>query len=231
MLSYQPVRAVTLGGTSRASRYCVNRRRPLAAALLILLATGCAGRVAPAPAVSSAGGVEINAVANAWRGWPAELGRLVTPVRVSIANRGEVAVRVDVRRLSLALPEGGRLAATLPAEVRGPAAEAAPGSLPAAGLALGPNRENSGPGWALNEPAFDPRTDPALEPERTWALPSADVLALALPEGLLAPGRTISGFVYFERAPRGVREVTLTWPVEDVDGERLGVARVPLTLR
>src|SRR5262249_4071032 len=155
--------------------------------------------------------------------WPAELGRLVTPVRVSLVNRGDVPVRVDVRRFSLALPEGGRLAAALPAEVRGPTAALPPAALPHAGTALGPTRENAGPGWGLNEPALDPRADTALEPERTWALPSADMLALALPEGLLAPGRAISGFVYFERAPRRVSEVTLTWPIEDVEGETLGV--------
>ena len=203
-----------------------------AVALLMLLAPGCAGRVGPMPPASaSAGGVEVSAVANAWTGWPAELGRLVTPVRVSIVNRSELAVRVDVRRFVLAIPEGGRLAAMLPPDVRGPAAGPAPAALPQAGAALGPTRENSGPGWALNEPALDPRADAALAPERTWELPSGDMLALALPEGVLPPGRAITGFVYFERAPRGVTDVTLTWPIVDEEGETVDTARVPLTLR
>jgi hypothetical protein len=57
------------------------------------------------------------------------------------------------------------------------------------------------------------------------------MLALALPEGVLAPGRTVTGFVYFERPARSVREVTLTWPVVDASGQSLGVVRMPLTLR
>src|SRR5262245_52766866 len=159
MLSYPPVPAATMG-PSRASYRCMDRL--LAGVLLALLTSGCAGRAAPVePASASAGNVEVSAVANAWSGWPAELGRLVTPVRVSLVNRGDVPVRVDVRQFSLALPEGGRLAAALPAEVRGPTAALPPAALPQAGTALGPTRENSGPGWVLNEPALDPRADTA----------------------------------------------------------------------
>ena len=206
---------------------------PVAAVLIALLAGGCAGRLGapPPPAAATAAGVEVTAEAGAWHGWPAALGRLVTPVRVTLANRGAVPVRVDVTRFALALPEGGQLAAALPGDVTGVVAEPAPTVLPQAGLALGTTREKSGPGWALNEPALDPRVDSSLEPERTWELPSADMLALALPEGPLAPGSRVTGVLYFERAPRGVREVTLTWPIEDADGETLGMARVPLTLR
>jgi transposase len=207
---------------------------PLAAVLFALLASGCAGRVSapePLPVAASAAGVDVGAAANAWRGWPAELGRAATPVRVTIANHGAVPVRVDATRFALALPEGGRLAAVLPADIHGVAVEPAPAALSQVGLALGETREQSGPGWALNDPAPDRRVDPTLEPERTWALPSADMLSLALPEGPLAPGRTVSGFVYFERAPPGVRDVTLTWQIVEAGGEPLGVVRIPLTLR
>jgi len=206
----------------------------VAAAVLALFLAGCAahagGPGAPEPSVS-AGGVEISATANAWRGWPAELGRVVTPVRVRLANRGATPVRVDATTFALALPEGGRLAAMLPADVRGVAAAPAPAALPQAGAALGPTRERSGAGWALNEPALDPLVDPSQESDRAWELPTADMLSLALPEGVLAPGREVTGFVYFERAPRSARAATLTWPVVDTTGTSLGVATVPLTLR
>lgn len=205
----------------------------LAAAVVALVLAGCAGRVgAPAEAPStSAGGVEISARANAWQGWPAGLGRVVTPIHVRIANRGTTAVRVDTTKMALALAAGGRLAAVLPSEVRAVAVEPAPAALPQAGAALGPTRERSGPGWALNEPALDRRADPSQEPDRAWELPSADMVSLALPEGVLAPGREVRGFVYFERASRGTPAVTLTWPVVDVTGAMLGMAAVPVTLR
>jgi hypothetical protein len=205
----------------------------IAAAGLALFLAGCAAHAgsAGAPAASvNVGGVEIGVTANAWRGWPTELPRLVTPVLVRLANRGDVPVRVDPRTFALTLPDG-RLAAMLPADVRGMTPAPAPAALAQAGAALGPTRERSGAGWALNEPSLDPRVDPSHEPDRTWELPSADMLALALPDGLLAPGREVSGFVYFERAPRQVRETTLTWPVVDVTGAPLGVATVPLGLR
>jgi len=205
----------------------------IAAAGLALFLTGCAAHAgsAGAPAASaSVGGVEVGATANAWRGWPTELPRLVTPVHVRLANRGAVPVRVDPRTFALALPDG-RLAAMLPADVRGMTPEPPPATLAQAGAALGPTRERSGGGWALNETALDPRVDSSQEPARTWELPSADMLHLALADGVLAPGGEVSGFVYFERAPRQAREITLTWPVVDATGTPLGVAMVPLTLR
>ena len=205
----------------------------LAVAGLALVLAGCAARAGSggaSPASVRVGGVEVVATANAWRGWPAGLSRLVTPVHMRLANRGDVPVRVDPRTFALALPDG-RLAAMLPADVRGLTPAPAPAALAQAGAALGPTRERSGAGWALNEPALDPRVDPSHEPDRTWELPSADMLALALPDGVLEPGREVSGFVYFERAPRQVREVTLTWPVVDATGTPLGVALVPLPLR
>ena len=206
---------------------------PIVLVFVVTFLSGCAGRV-EVPVVGpsvNAGGVEVSAVANVWRGWPSELGRIVTPIRVRLANQGSDAVRVDVTKFALVLPEGGRLAATLPADVQAVVVEPPPAALPQAGLALGPTRDRSGPGWALNEPGPDLRVDPSLEPDRMWQLPSADMLEQALPEGVLQPGQSVSGFVYYQRAPREAREVTLTWPVVDTAGAELGVATVPLTLR
>ena len=207
-------------------------RRLLAVVLVALLAAGCAARLAePRTAAAGANGVEVSAATGAWRGRPADLERVVTPIRVSVTNGGATPVRLGATSFALALPSGGRLAAVVPAEVRGVVAGPAPAALPQAGAALGPTRERSGPGWAINEPALDPRVDPSLDPARGWELPSPDVLALALPEGVLAPGRTARGFVYFERPPRGVAQATLTVRLVDADGEPLGVVAIPLALR
>jgi len=210
----------------------VEPRRPLVVVLVALLAAGCAGRLAePRTASAGASGVEITAAAGAWRGWPRDLERVVTPIRVSVTNGGTAPVRLTATSFALALTSGRRLAAVVPAEVRGVVAEPAPAALPQAGAALGPTRERSGPGWAINEPALDPRGDPSVDPARGWELPSPDVLALALPEGVLAPGRSASGFVYFERPPRGITQATLTARLVAATGEELGVIAIPLALR
>jgi hypothetical protein len=71
-----------------------------------------------------------------------------------------------------------------------------------------------------------------LEPDRAWELPSREMLALALPEGVLEPGQRVAGFVYFERVPRDVSVVRLTAPLVDArSGESLGVVGLPLRLR
>jgi hypothetical protein len=200
-------------------------------ALAALLAAGCAGpaRSSEPPASVTAGGVEIAAATGAWRGWPPNLSALVTPIHVRLVNRGEVPLRVEPRVFALPLPDGGRLAAAPPAEVRGVVAGPAPTSRQDEGLALGPTRDRSGAGWALNDRTLDPRADATQEPDATWALPSADMLELALPEGVLAPGATVSGFVYFERARAGAAPASMTARLLDArTGEPLGTVEVPL---
>jgi len=205
-----------------------------AATVAALLVTGCAGRIPfarPAERVASAtaAGVEVVATTGAWRGWPRELVELVEPVRVRLVNGGGVPLRVDPAIFALVLPEGRRLAAAPVADVRAVVTEPAPASRPVGGLTLGPLRDQSGPGWALNDPAFDPRADSSQQSAQGWSLPSADMVQAALPDGVLAPGATTSGFVYFARPPAGASAVSLTARLVDArDGQTLGVIVVPL---
>lgn len=62
------------------------------------------------------------------------------------------------------------------------------------------------------------------------AQPSADVLALGLPEGVLPPGARVSGFLYFKRAT-GAHQgaLDLGWEIHDArTGSSLGSLHVPL---
>jgi len=201
---------------------------PAALALAALLLTACAGPASP-PATATAAGVEVVAVTNAWRGWPGNLATVVTPVRVRVVNRGEVPLRLSPTSFALALPDGRRLAAAPPTDVRTTVAGPPPPTRQDEGLSLGPGRDRSGAGWALNERAEDQRLDVTQQPAGTWPLPSADMLAQALPEGVLAPGATASGFVYFERAPAGVAPASLTARLLDArSGEPAVTVEVPL---
>jgi hypothetical protein len=60
--------------------------------------------------------------------------------------------------------------------------------------------------------------------------PSEDVLAAALPEGVLTAGGRVNGFIYFKRATsKETRQLDLTWSVVDArTNANLGEARVTL---
>jgi hypothetical protein len=64
-----------------------------------------------------------------------------------------------------------------------------------------------------------------------WATrPTYDVLALALPEGVLPPGAHVNGFLYFKNATTlGPRRLDLAWTLADArTGAPLGALAVPL---
>lgn len=61
-------------------------------------------------------------------------------------------------------------------------------------------------------------------------LPTRDMLERALPEGVLEPGGTVSGFLYFQQV---AREAAVTLEVQLVDAETqapFGVARLPFVV-
>ena len=65
-----------------------------------------------------------------------------------------------------------------------------------------------------------------------FALPTPEMLERALPEGVLEPGRTTSGFLYFERAPAAPARLELTALVVDaLSGEPRGTVVVPIESR
>lgn len=206
-------------------------RRWLVVGVVLLLAGGCAGGIArrPAaptePAVAMAGDVEIAVGGVPWRGWPADLGRIVTPVHVIVVNRGTAPVRLTLDEFALVGADGRRIAAVLPAEVRGVVYDPPPAAMPSAGFALGPDKIGD---WAFRGQATPSEVDPGHVGEQ-FALPSKDLLERALPEGVVEPGAAASGFVYFERRGRHTGPVELSARLLDArTGEPLARAVVPV---
>jgi hypothetical protein len=169
--------------------------------VLFLLASGCAAEVArrpatpPEPAVAMAGDVEIAVGGLPWGGWPADLGRIVSPVHVLIVNRGTAPVRVAYEEFALVGSDGQRFAAVLPTEVRGVVFDPPPAAMPSAGFAPGADKIGD---WVFRGQATPSEVDPGHVGEQ-FGLPSKDVLERALPEGVVEPSAAASGFVYFER--------------------------------
>jgi hypothetical protein len=212
--------------------------RLLALAAALILLAGCAAARPPTPEAAEAGAVgsassadvEIVARAGAWQGWPAALARFVTPIHVTMSNRGRVPVRVSHDDFALA-PAGGReLAVVLPTEVRGITHEPPPPPRSSTGLALGGDGYLDARDWVVPGSAWNARADPAARVGEPFALPSPDVLGLALREGVLGSGESASGFVYFERRPGAGRVELIARLVDARTGQPRGRAVVSLTL-
>jgi hypothetical protein len=203
----------------------------LSVIVLLLLAGGCAAEVArrPAaptePAVAMVGDVEIAVGGVPWRGWPAELGRIVMPVHVLVVNRGTVPVRVAYDEFALVGADGQRFRAVLPTEVRGVVFDPPPAAMPSAGFAPGADVIGD---WVFRGQATPSEVDPGRVGEQ-FGLPSKDVLEQALPEGVVEPGAAASGFVYFERRGGHAGPAELSARLLDArTGEPLARAVVPV---
>jgi len=169
---------------------------------------------APAPnvAMMSAGGVRLYARGDAWDGAPANLGAMVTPLAVRIENHSGGPIELLYDRFALVAADGRQFhpLPLLPLSARpGAPAPLQPAYQPA-GFFIAPRFAPAYtrlPAWrsalARDESLY--RLDYGK-----WGAgpPSLDVLTKGLPEGMLADGGAISGFLYFEREARGHHDLT-----------------------
>jgi hypothetical protein len=192
-------------------------------------------------ASATSNGVELRAKADDWQGDRGVL-EYVTPVYVTLINNGSRDVQVRYATMSLLGREGQGYAALPPFEVTGSIDklvlareyhvvpritynrfQVAPfyGSVYSA-----PRAESSHWGGVNYYDAHYPRWTVEVE------LPTQEMLEWALPEGVLASGGTVSGYVYFQKVPTAVTRVTLDWELVDASSsQRFGIVRIPFTAR
>jgi hypothetical protein len=209
----------------------------VAVVLAAVLTTGCATTLVPGPgatpvpagrvtgAAASAAGVTVMAWPEAWTAAPRSLPTLVTPFLVTIDNAGSVPIRVRHDDFELVTADGGRLAARGPYQITGFALERAPYPYLYAGPGFGFYRPYRW-GWG---PFGDPFWDEMYfrDPWVRVPMPTADMVAMALPETVVQPGGRVTGFLYFEHAGRSVKQVDLTAQLHDASGAPLGVVTIP----
>lgn len=219
----------------------------LANLILVASVAGCATTLEPAPdaqPVASVGkgataehhGVRVVAVAGAWRGFPEDLERAVTPMLVTITNDSDRRIEVRYEHFGL-ISRGGVLFAALPPfEMTGALSEAVPVQVPYAmfGFGVAPYLAPWYPGWAIFNGPFPYRPTYygtyAVQFEKI-NLPSGDMIQKALPEGVLSPGGRVSGFLYFEPAA-DVKRLTFTLRLIDATtGEDLGPIEIPFVVK
>jgi hypothetical protein len=262
--------------------YTYKRHRLLSlgvVALVVAFAAGCASQHAylvPAPtanlsngghaATATAEGVSITVTPNAWNGRPRDLDRRVTPLEVRIENHSKQPIRLVYEDFQLVTPQGARLAALPPSEIRGEyvgenrlpfdahfldAAWQESGRRPHAdrgrarvivtpgfdfdgfyyapywgygylGLAPWPY------GWAPNMGYYNTYY-PYM---RSIHLPTQSMLKKGIPEGVVAPGGYVQGFLYFTKVSPEMSDVEFVASLQDAStGHLFGTVKIPFKVK
>lgn len=226
----------------------MSRRTALLVALLALGVAGCATTLVPAPgahpvpgvdhaADARIAGVHLVASTEAWSGFPSDLDDIVTPMLVTITNDGPRPLEIRYEHFALQTPGGVIFAALPPFQVTGVALEPIANLGPTAGFgfSVAPYLSPWYPGWNVYGGPFPFNSGyyggyyGFYSSFGQVRLPTSDMLQRALPEGVLAPGGRISGFVYFERVIDVVRVAFVAHLVE-VGGQAFGTVQIPFVV-
>lgn len=210
-------------------------RALLVAALAVVASSAHASarRLAPAQGASAAGpravaGVQVQVEPRAWR-W-GEVEHTLAPVRVTVTNHGRRPVLLRYRQFALRSAFGDQLAPRPPYETAG--------EPEAVRLDRSANRGFEYAPWSARQygDAVPRPSDPMYFHERDGEdapaiPPNEDVVRRALPEGILQPGGTVSGFLYFGEQPRGTALTFVADVVDAATGRVEGTVAIPLTVQ
>jgi hypothetical protein len=185
-------------------------------------------------ASASAAGVRVIARAQAWQWEPRNLSTEVTPFLIELRNDGSHPVLVRYNRISLTDADGHRFMVMPPYDIDGSVTERYTVMNPYYGFngfAVAPYLSRWYPRFTRYSGvfAYDPAYyTPYITQYRNIELPTADMVQRALPEGVLSPGGSAAGFVYFQALHSDARTLTLSVEMVDaVDGRSLGTATIP----
>lgn len=221
--------------------------------ILLSISAGCVARTQLEPALPSAQiagddfvtqqadeGVTVLAAVDAWSGVPLDL-RQVTPVRLTITNDSAHPLRIRNEDLTLQETGGDRVFRALqPVHIGGTEVvdvqpmEAMDDDA-FDGFYVSPHFARFYPGlraWSgpfYTNPTYDYATYDAFV---RVDLPTEDMVEKALPEGVLMPGHSITGFVYFENVDRRVERVQLHFELIEAETEEpFGDVTIPFMVQ
>ncbi len=222
----------------------------------VLVPDESAQKVSDKIAYSESGGVRVWVNGDAWRADPLDLRDVLTPVHVNIENSSTRPVRLAYGDFSLVGDSGMRYAAMsplradsqLPRSERGPSPSEEPVLVLAVAHRASPARvqprfrhrqfyiapqyEYYYPGYPLWGSPF-PYTYFGGGPY-SWprTLPTDDMIAEALPEGVLEPGGQVDGFVYFQGVTQRETRVRFDYKLYDARADStLGEVIIPLRVK
>jgi hypothetical protein len=157
-------------------------------------------------AIASNAGVTIEARADAWQGNPATLEREITPILVEVTNSGNHPLLVRYSAFQLMATNGKVHRAMPPFAIDEEITEEyMVRTFPYSGFTVAPYLRRYYPGLVLADPFLLDRAfyDTMVPVFRRVRLPTGDMVQKALPEGILAPGSKVAGFLYFEDVKEG----------------------------
>jgi hypothetical protein len=217
--------------------------------MALLWAAGCASqpKLRPAPqanlvegtnkaVVETAEGVRLEARVDAWRWTPSDLDRQLTPLLVRIDNDSGQPLRVRFEEFKLVTPGGMSYAALPPFNIKGEVTEQVGSyAYSAPGFYVAPHLRGYYSGFGVyggypfgHYPYYYTSYHPVYA---RYELPTRDMLIRALPEGVLEPGGSITGFIYFadlETINPTPNRVQLRYVLVNAETrERFGVIDVP----
>jgi hypothetical protein len=221
---------------------------------VLLVAAGCSAPgtdLTPAPAATTVGsetavdrveGVRMTAESNAWPGI-ATVAREVTPIRVTIENGSQMPVRLRYSEFALVSPTGTRYSALPPYGVEGSVDDArlvetyAPVTSPAfraTGFRVAPYYSSVYPTYTPYSGSFGYDRyyyDRYATVYRDIALPTEEMVSRVLPEGVIDPGGSVDGFLYFVRVDPAAPRVRFRADLVDADtGREFGEVSIPFVV-
>ncbi len=229
-------------------------RRLLAHCALLASASlaGCAigPQLVPAPdaqlvpgpedgAFARTAGVRITAVTDAWDARPENLDEEVTPLKVSIENDSGRPLRIRYNEFALVSGTGTRYPALPPLQIEGKVPKVATAPVYTPRFAY--DGFYPAPYYGSTYTGLTPWTDPWVYdsvyydryyPVWQVPLPTQDMRELAIPEGVIEPGGSISGFLYFPRVEGDDRRIVFVADLRGAEaGKQMGEARIPFVVQ
>lgn len=231
-------------------------------AVLLLLGAGCALEPVLVPdataqklgdkvAFTETQGVRVSVNGDAWKGDPFNLPDVLTPLHVSIENGGPVPLRLAYRDFAIVGESGMRYSALSPLQIDSQlptgsierpdgryttvayqARARVPPRFHGRRFYVAPHYGYYYPGYPLWGSPFPYSSWGMTAYSWPQTLPTEDMIAEALPEGVLEPGGHVDGFVYFQGVTRREQRVRFDFKMYDAQtGQQLGEAVVPFMVK
>ena len=193
---------------------------------------------APEAAAAEGQGVRISADGDDWNAAPADLSTRLTPVKVRIVNHSGLPARIEYQQFTLVGGHGHvyRAIPIVPLDHQPPVDGV--GTIEpiyaASNFFVAPRYHDIYPTLAAWPHPLERDETFSNGQYRRWGngLPTRAMRRMGLPEGVLADGGEISGFLYFEDATKRESRLTFRADIDDEQhGEQLAEIKIPFRVQ